>query len=962
MNVFECQGNVRVDVIMSINNSKFKPISEFKRSLEVLKVIEHLPSLALPSNMQLTPNAIEKYNEVFGAVIVQRNEYGVIQITPNHRLLSKMVMKSQGITHRSQLTNGIVTKANPLIGIPVPPFKTGKRLALVGGLEVKGKLAPVNKIKIAKLPDGVIGCSLEWALASRVMNRYGFYQAVSNGDKFSGVVDEYLVKGTLLKMDNIDCDLLLGEDSIKAVGCECDDNAHIQLLAEDRVSYNATLTYEYWCWHLDLLEKRIKNDMARPYKYKVIVDALDSESYQPASYDHPHNTSYYQEPTAHYVTREVPTLKLFLQGKAVNEAYASLHIWFSPEGQLMISEKAYKNALAKGCGYQEQLKMKNLIADMMSHKIRGAWGVANWNQEFGDDIISLPHNVWIELGRPNQVAVSRSPFIETIKLNVVTHFDGQDFRVSEAIMQLLAGDLDGDLILVAANKDIVDASPTFAQAQQLHRPFMGKVKDAFEWIKKQHAGFHLKDYNAHCNRYGLIHAIVRTDENGIEYCNYPDSVITDDEVDARYAQHYLAFECQMVPQASVIVTNMIAWGKLDKPTFIKTYRLLKQASLDQQDGGFPMFNLLISNFLNRGDKQSYISRISGIDDKVLKTFIPNVTPFIMSRNPVARYTAKGFCPSEIKTVLETAGKTKSPFSKMLKMFECLIDNHVGNEPTPNKITQAPDLGLEESLNMSDEEYNKVLGITSLEPLTGAVAAIEAYKDKMNDIGVDTKPIDEQSVAAITVKNVKDELIKQATNKPQYRIYTDGSKQGDGPITWAFAVIDPSDGIVHEASGILPMDTYNESRNIAGEVYAVAQALEWADANHHINITICHDYNGISKWACGEWQAKKAISHFLLHQLSLHKHINITWVKIKAHSGDVGNELVDLLAKQAAPPQKPRTGKCDNCGDIAWDIRMDEQINSTNKDKAHKAKRLIENGYEGQLCESCYPHLTSIFCS
>jgi ribonuclease HI len=1012
MNCFECQGNIRIDVIMSINNSQFKPISEFKRSLEVLKVIEHLPSLALPNNMQLTANALLKYSEVFGAVNVCRNEYGVITITPNHRLLSKMVMKSTGITHRSQLTNGIVTKHNPLIGIPVPPFKTGKRLALVSGLEVKGVIPTPNSIDVVELPDGVIIVSPTYAANFKLLDRYGNTIPLSNGDKLSGVIGEYLVKGTALIDPKSPVDLLLGKDAVKAVDCECEDNLHIQLLAEDRVSYNASLTYEFWCWHLDLLEKRIKSDMARPYRYTAIVDnPLDSD--QLASYDHPHNTNMFFDNVVYTTTREVPNLKLFLQGKACNESYASLHIWRSPEGQLMVSEKAYKQALVKGCGIQEQLKMKNLIADLMSHKIKGAWGVANWNQQLGDDIISLPHSVWLELGKPAQVAVSRSPFIECIKLNVVSHFDAQDFRVSMPIMELLAGDLDGDLILVAANKDIVEVSPTFAQAEQLHRPFMAKIKTAFEWIKKQHSSFHLKDYNTHCNRYGLYHAIVRTDEQGIEYCMYPDAVLSDNEVDARYAQHYLAFECQMVPQASVIITNMLAWGKLDRPTFIKMYRLLKQASLDQQDGGFPMFNLLISNFLNSGEKQSYISRLTGIDDKTLKTFIPNVTPFIITRNPVARYTAKGFCPSEIKTVLEVAGKTKSPFSKMIKMFECLVDNEPVNDDTGGNTPVKPyvkhlvfeyddkqyDIPCPNFISKNGNSKGRIIdasgepitieldgiGLRSITDISGSWCKIihTGWGDPIKGRIIMSNGefmLEEQHMAQDVVDKITNDVDNINTREefieklPQYRIYTDGSKQGDGPITWAFAVIDTSDGILHEASGVIPMDTYDESRNIAGEVYAVCQALEWADANHHINITICHDYNGISKWANHEWKAKKPISQFLLHQLSLHKHINITWVKIKAHSGDAGNELVDLLAKQAAelnqhddidPDRREYVDKMEKAMDYPTcaicecevppnTLTLDQYLSSGNVEDAEAARRLDGDELRGNdlICKQC----------
>jgi ribonuclease HI len=464
--------------------------------------------------------------------------------------------------------------------------------------------------------------------------------------------------------------------------------------------------------------------------------------------------------------------------------------------------------------------------------------VANWLKD-DTEHISLPHSVWLRLGKPAVVAVGRSPFIELIQFKVLTHKDGFDFRVDPRVMRLFGGDLDGDTIQAIADSDVVKRSLTYAQAINVHDKMMKKASDSFAWIKDHHANYVLESYNKHCTEYGL------------------PTADTEKDIDAKYYQHYLAFKCQMVPQASVLVSNMISFGKLDHNKFLMCFRVLKQASLDQQDGGFPMFNFLMKQFFTRGKEQSYLSRILDIEDKTLSMFIKPSNPFIVTRTKLCRAVAKGFKPMDIEQVWKYT-KLNNPFARLLDGFKSLLDAPSGDN---NPLT-----------NLASDEL-------PAEWMTGP--------EIPSTWG---KPVDNPELPFVG---------ETRADKNQYRIYTDGSLSDSGIITWAFVVIDITDGVVHEASGVVPMHTYDESRNVTGEVYAVAKALEWADANHHVDITICHDYNGIGLWATGQWKARKPIGKFLMHQISLHEHLNPTYVKVKAHSGDAGNELADALCTAAA---------------------------------------------------------------
>ena len=99
----------------------------------------------------------------------------------------------------------------------------------------------------------------------------------------------------------------------------------------------------------------------------------------------------------------------------------------------------------------------------------------------------------------------------------------------------------------------------------------------------------------------------------------------------------------------------------------------------------------------------------------------------------------------------------------------------------------------------------------------------------------------------------------------------------------------------------------ESRNIAGEIEGVKQAILWAIENKKQKIKIFYDYAGIEKWATKEWNAKVKISQeyskFFDEKSKL---INVEFEHVKAHSGIVYNEKADELAKRALLSQGYKT--------------------------------------------------------
>ena len=127
-----------------------------------------------------------------------------------------------------------------------------------------------------------------------------------------------------------------------------------------------------------------------------------------------------------------------------------------------------------------------------------------------------------------------------------------------------------------------------------------------------------------------------------------------------------------------------------------------------------------------------------------------------------------------------------------------------------------------------------------------------------------------------------------------RVFVDGSFSPGFPKSgWAFVVTE-NDVEIARGSGITAFDA--ESRNIDGEVMASYQAMRWLDANDKTG-TICHDYEGIARWAKGEWQAKSNIAKRYVAAAKPFLH-RVSFEKVEAHTGVKWNELVDKLAKDA----------------------------------------------------------------
>ena len=136
-----------------------------------------------------------------------------------------------------------------------------------------------------------------------------------------------------------------------------------------------------------------------------------------------------------------------------------------------------------------------------------------------------------------------------------------------------------------------------------------------------------------------------------------------------------------------------------------------------------------------------------------------------------------------------------------------------------------------------------------------------------------------------------------------RIYVDGSfLEGYPKAGWGFIVVENDTEVAH-GSGVTVFDA--ESRNIDGECMASFQAMKWLEANDKTAV-ICHDYEGVARWAKGEWKAKSSIAQKYVEACRPLVH-RVSFEKVAAHTGVKWNEAVDQLAKNAIARAKKAEG-------------------------------------------------------
>lgn len=158
--------------------------------------------------------------------------------------------------------------------------------------------------------------------------------------------------------------------------------------------------------------------------------------------------------------------------------------------------------------------------------------------------------------------------------------------------------------------------------------------------------------------------------------------------------------------------------------------------------------------------------------------------------------------------------------------------------------------------------------------------------------------DEINVEEIN-KKIKQEI--DSLSDDEVIAFVDGSysKSADDKEKYSFGVILLTKGSEDSLYKAFVQKSNIESRNIAGEIEGVKQAISWSISRNKKRIKIFYDYVGIEKWATKKWKTKTKISkEYVKFFEENSKSINIEFEHVKAHSGIEYNEKADELAKKA----------------------------------------------------------------
>lgn len=131
------------------------------------------------------------------------------------------------------------------------------------------------------------------------------------------------------------------------------------------------------------------------------------------------------------------------------------------------------------------------------------------------------------------------------------------------------------------------------------------------------------------------------------------------------------------------------------------------------------------------------------------------------------------------------------------------------------------------------------------------------------------------------------------------VYVDGS-YSTATEEYSYGMVAMKNNVVlHIESGAGKNESASNIRQIAGELEGAIKGVQYALLNNEKRVVIFHDYVGICYHATGFWERREESSknYYMKMNELMSSGVEVIFVKVDSHTGDLFNELVDEKCKE-----------------------------------------------------------------
>ncbi|HEY5561280.1 MAG TPA: ribonuclease H family protein [Clostridiaceae bacterium] len=177
-------------------------------------------------------------------------------------------------------------------------------------------------------------------------------------------------------------------------------------------------------------------------------------------------------------------------------------------------------------------------------------------------------------------------------------------------------------------------------------------------------------------------------------------------------------------------------------------------------------------------------------------------------------------------------------------------------------------------------------------------------------GAKYKSFEDVNAAKEFLKDWSKLLKKEDNNYPEdcLHIYVDGSYNSQTE-KYSYGLVAVRDNVIEYIESAASKDNTKMSiRQIAGELEGALKAVEYAISIGDNRVVIFHDYEGVSHHATGFWERREESSVMYFNKMKelMLKGMEVIFVKVDSHTGDLFNELVDEKCKEKLSIPSDRT--------------------------------------------------------